>query len=118
MCLLYEKSDKAAINEAIISSLNHKNQKTQCAGVAVILEFLNNYGAKKLDYLKPYYPEVEKLAASTQASARTEAMNFYKEAFKWLGEALRPFLLKLKKAQLDELEKFFAEWPKTVIKRY
>ena len=36
-------------------------------------------------------------------------MNFYKEAYRWIKDALKPMLEKLKKAQVDELEKAFAE---------
>lgn len=41
---------------------------------------------------------------------RNEALEFYKEVYKWIGDALKPFINKLKKAQVDELEKFFKEY--------
>jgi len=111
LCLLFEKGDNQAIYDAINDSINHKNQKTSLAGVQAVTELLTNYGAKKLDYLKPFLPNIEKLAGSTVSALRTEAMNFYKEAYKFMGDAIRPFLVKLKKAQQDELEKFFSENP-------
>ena len=52
---------------------------------------------------------MDKLAGSTVSGLRTETMNFYKQAFLFLGEALRPFISKLKKQQVDELEKFYEE---------
>jgi len=111
LCLLFEKGDNQAIYDAINDSINHKNQKTSVAGVQALAELLTNYGAKKLDYLKPFLPNIEKLAGSTVSALRTEAMNFYKEAYRFMGDAIRPFLVKLKKAQQDELEKFFSETP-------
>lgn len=40
-------------------------------------------------------------------------MAFYKEAYKWLGEqVMAPFVKNLKKAQTDELDKFYSEWEK------
>ena len=40
---------------------------------------------------------------------RDEAMKFYKECYRWLGEPLKPLLEKLKKQQIEELEKAFEE---------
>jgi len=47
--------------------------------------------------VKPFLPVVETLANSTNPQVRTEAMNFYKEAFKWLRDALKPVIQNLKK---------------------
>jgi len=108
---LFEKGDNLAIYDAINDSMNHENQKTSVTAVQALVELLTNYGPQKLDYLKDFFPNIEKLAASPISSLRAEAMNFYKEAFKFMGDALRPLLLKLKKTQQDELEKFFSENP-------
>ena len=62
--------------------------------------------------MKPYFNEMEKLAGSTTAAVRTEAMNFYKEVYKWMGDAVKTFTSNLKKAQIEELEKFMGEWQK------
>ena len=53
---------------------------------------LANYGLSRLDNLKPFFASIEKLAGSTVAPLRNEAMNFYKEAYKWLGEALKSLI--------------------------
>jgi hypothetical protein len=37
-------------------------------------------------------------------------MTFFKEAFKWVGDVAKTFTDKLKKQQLDELDKFYAEY--------
>lgn len=121
---LFEKAETLnttnLIFEGLISSFNNKNPKIVCSSIAAIQELLINYGPKKLIYLKPFFPEMEKMMASTTASIRNESFNFYKEAYKWLGESvLRPFLTNLKKVQIDELEKFFSENPpqKMIAKR-
>ena len=62
---------------------------------------------------------VETNANSTNPAIRSEAMNFYKECYRWLGEGLLALIADLKKQQLDELTKAFQEIkdnpkPKTV----
>ena len=112
LCIMFEKMNKQEILDGLVDSINNKNQKVSCAGVQGVVELLTNYGPKKLDFLKPFYSSIEKLAGSTVSSLRTEAMNFYKEAYRFMGEALKPFITKLKKQQIDELEKYFSECPK------
>ena len=112
--LLFEKSltsqNQQAVIDGIVWSLGQKNQKTICAGVGAVVDLLNAFGPKKLNFLKPFFGEAEKLAGSSNSAIRTEALNFYKEAGKWLGDVLvRPFIAGLKKAQIDELDKFFQE---------
>lgn len=50
--------------------------------------------------IKPFLPIVADLANNTNAQIRVEAMNFYKECYKWLGENLKPLITSLKKQQL------------------
>ncbi len=74
---------------------------------------MTNFGPKRLDFLKPFFSEIEKKSADTNSSIRSECMNFYKEAMKWLGDVLvKNYTKNLKKQQQDELDKFYAEWPK------
>ncbi len=79
----------------------------------MIVELLNNYGPAGVENFKPFFGEVEKLMASNVSTIRADAMNLVKEVYKWMGELIRPFVMKLKKAQIDEIEKFIQEWPKT-----
>jgi len=37
-------------------------------------------------------------------------MTFFKESFKWVGDVAKTFTDKLKKQQLDELDKFYADY--------
>jgi len=38
--------------------------------------------------MKPFFGEIEKQSLSTNSSIRMECMNFFKEAMKWLGDAI------------------------------
>lgn len=51
-------------------------------------DLLANYGPQKLNLLKPFYKEIEKQALSVVPAIRSECMNFYKAAIKWLGEEI------------------------------
>ena len=79
----------------------------------MLLDLLKNYGPQALFYLKQFYPEIEKLASSSVAAVRNEALRFYKEIYMWLGaDMVKAYIQKLKKNQIDELEKYIAETPK------
>jgi len=75
-----------------------------------VLELLKRFGARKLDYLKIFFPEISKLCESTISSVKALCMTFFKEAFKWVGDVAKTFTDKLKKQQLDELDKFYADY--------
>jgi len=57
--------------------------------------WLAGFGSSKVK-LKPFLQQVEALAASTNPQVRTEAINFYKEAFKWMKDGIRPLISNLK----------------------
>jgi hypothetical protein len=46
---------------------------------------LKNFGPVAMFYLKIFYPEIDKIAGSSVAGVRNEAMRFYKEGYMWLG---------------------------------
>ena len=77
--LLFERGCKAAIQEAVFVNLGQKNPKIVCSSIQLVVELLTQFGAKKLDMLKPYLPEMEKLSQSQQSVVRNEVMTFYKE---------------------------------------
>lgn len=69
-----------------------------------------------MENFKPFWEDMEKIAQSTNAGLRTEAMNFYKEATKWIGFDILNVLKcisKLKQVQQDEIENFCKTWDKT-----
>lgn len=55
---------------------------------------------------------MDKLAGSNQSQVRSTVLDFYKEAFKWMGENMLLFTSTLKKNIKQELDKFIEEWPK------
>lgn len=71
---------------------------------------LKRFGARKLDYLKTFFPEISKLCEATISSVKTLVMTFFKEAYKWVGDSVKAFTDKMKKQQIDELEKFIEEY--------
>jgi hypothetical protein len=58
--------------------------------------WLSNYGAKKIK-IKSFLKIVENNANSPTPALRTEAMNFYKECFKWMGKDIKMLTNELKK---------------------
>lgn len=61
--------------------------------------WVGTYGVKKVK-IKTFLPAVETAAGSSNPAVRGEAMNFYKECYKSLGEGLKPLISGLKKQQL------------------
>jgi len=64
-----------------------------------LASWIGNYGVKKVK-VKPFLPFAETAASHTNPQMRAEIMNFYVQCYKWLGEALKPLIDKLKKQQL------------------
>ena len=58
---------------------------------------------------------MEKLANSPVSGIRSAVLEFYKEAYKWIGENMLIFTSNLKKNIKQDLEKFIEEWPKNTI---
>lgn len=101
--------------EGISQCLNNKNSKVQSSALSIITLAMSSFGAKLVPF-KPFLPTIEKLAGNSNAGVRNEAMNFYKEAYRWVRELIMNSVGKLKKAQQDELQKAFEEiedapWP-------
>ncbi|EAR97553.2 hypothetical protein TTHERM_00439010 (macronuclear) [Tetrahymena thermophila SB210] len=114
LCLLYEKNnDQGEFFEALNTCVKNKNAKVVCAGIQSITDLMTNYGVKKFDFMKPFFGEIEKQSLSTNSSIRADCMVFFKEAMKWLGDAIvKNYTKNLKKLQQDELDKFYSEWDK------
>jgi cytoskeleton-associated protein 5 len=110
LIVLYASSfrDAGDIVGSLTAALGNKNAKVQAAAASVCIFFLQNFGVRYFQ-LQPFLPQFEKLATSTNAGVRSEVMNFFKEAFRWVRDAILPTVNKLKKIQADELIKAFAE---------
>ena len=58
--------------------------------------WLSSYGAKKIK-IKSFLKIVENNANSATPALRSEALNFYKECYKWIGKDIKLLLTELKK---------------------
>lgn len=92
----------------LISVIGNKNIKVQAAAMQAVNSIMGSFGVKKLPF-KPFVPAIEKHAAASNPQVRGEALNFYKECFKWVRDLIKPAVEKLKKPQQDELQKAFDE---------
>ena len=59
--------------------------------VLALGNWVGSYGVKKIK-VKPFLPLMEELANSSNAGMRQNVMDFYKECYKWLGDALKPLI--------------------------
>ncbi|CAD8148761.1 unnamed protein product [Paramecium pentaurelia] len=96
---------KKAIFEIIIAELNHKNPKIVQATISLLLELLQQYGVKKLDNLKPFFPILSKLTEAQQTTIKIDAISFYKEVTKWFGKNIEAFFGGLNEKLQQELKK-------------
>lgn len=84
----------------ILLGLKSKTPKIIAGYISVLNELLAIYGIKRMKFLKPYFSEVVRvIGAEKLAAVKTEGMNTFREAYKWLGkEAVEPMLGNLKEA--------------------
>jgi len=61
--------------------------------------WLSAYGVAKVK-IKEFLKIMETAAGSSNPAVRSEAMTFYKEAYRWTGDALKTLIAGLKKQQL------------------
>lgn len=92
----------------IFQCLSNKNLKIQVAGISVVNHIIASFGIQKLQF-KPFVNIMEKLAGASNPQLRGEALNFYKETYRWVRDLIKPYIEKLKKPQQDELQKAFEE---------
>ncbi|CAD8048541.1 unnamed protein product [Paramecium sonneborni] len=96
---------KQVMIEIIIGELTHKNPKIVQATISLILELLQQYGVKKLDNLKPFFPILSKLTEAQQSTIKADAISFYKETTKWFGKNIEAFFGGLNEKLQQELKK-------------
>lgn len=92
----------------VLYCINNKNVKVQAVGINTVTTLMSAFGGKKVPF-KVFIYSIEKAAGASNPAVRSEALNFYKESFKWVRELLNPYVDKLKKAQQDELKLAFEE---------
>ena len=81
----------------------------------MITYLISNFGSFKVDY-RPLLSLVEKLTESSTPAIRNDALEVYKELYKWVREAIKPSLAKLKEVYQKDLEKAFDEIAKNMPK--
>ena len=81
----------------------HKNPKIAAASIDAISVLLLNFGVSQLNYLKPFFKELEKLAETSAANIKASLTHFFKEAYKWLGDIIKTPLTKFKKPLQEEI---------------
>ncbi|CAD8143446.1 unnamed protein product [Paramecium pentaurelia] len=96
---------KQAIFEIIIQQLMHKNPKVVQATIALLIELLQQFGLKKLDNLKPFFPVMSKLTEAQQSTVKADAIVFYKEVTKWYGKNIEAFFGGLNEKLQQDLKK-------------
>lgn len=94
--------------QGLLHGLNNKNLKVQSAAISTINSAMSAFGVRLVPF-KPFLIQMEKLAGNSNPVVRGEALNFYKEAYRWARELILPSVSKLKKPQQDELQKAFEE---------
>ncbi|CAD8051018.1 unnamed protein product [Paramecium sonneborni] len=96
---------KTSIFEVIILQLMHKNPKVVQATIALLTELLQQFGLKKLDNLKPFFPVMSKLTEAQQSTIKVDAIAFYKEVTKWYGKNIEAFFGGLNEKLQQDLKK-------------
>ena len=94
--------------QGMLQSLNNKNIKVQGAAIATINSAMAAFGIRLIPF-KPFVGAMEKFAGNSNPVVRGEALNFYKECYRWVRDLILPSVNKLKKPQQDELQKSFEE---------
>jgi hypothetical protein len=108
-------SDSSSICHCIKSLLENKNPKIQSVAINTATYLLNAFGSHKFEY-RILMPVVEKMTESSNATLRSDILEFYKELYKWTRSSIRNYTGKLKEAIQNDLEKIFEEINKTTEK--
>lgn len=80
-----ESFDEGTAGEHMLEMLKHKNLKVFQTAMTTLTLWLAAFGPKKVP-LKLFLKTMEEFAASTVPSVKTEALNFFKECYRWLGD--------------------------------
>lgn len=101
-------SEPSDILGVLAAAFANKNLKVQSSAASAYASLLAQFGPQYLS-LKTFVPLMESLAGSSNAGVRAEASNCFKEAFRWVRDAIMPAVDRLKKVQADELKRNFEE---------
>jgi cytoskeleton-associated protein 5 len=101
-------NESIGVIEIIKSGLENKNPKFQQASVNILTHLISLFGSFKIEY-RSLITLVEKLSESTSPQMRSEVLDFYKELYKWIKDAIKPYVNRLKDTHQKDLEKAFDE---------
>lgn len=100
--------ESSGVIEILKSGLESKNPKFQQASLNILSHLISLFGSFKIEY-RSLITYVEKLSESTSPQMRSEVLDFYKELYKWIKDAIKPYVSRLKDSHQKDLEKAFDE---------
>ncbi|KAL4464161.1 hypothetical protein ABPG72_008563 [Tetrahymena utriculariae] len=97
------------IFDAISEVLQSNVPKQIVSSLRILSNFLRLYGEKRLNSLKPFMHIIKSISFSANLQVRNAAIEFYQEAYSWMGDSIFEYTKSLKRAQLLQLEKAFSQ---------
>ena len=104
------ENGQSIVVDAIKGYLAEKSTapKIVASAIQVMTLLLNNFGNSVFP-VKDIINSVASQTASTNASVRAEALNYFKEAYRWVKNGVLPAMETMRAAQQEELKKQFTE---------
>lgn len=107
IALMYIEIEKQeAVVEELVKGLEHKNPKIVAACLTTLTTSLREFGSQVVG-IKPLIKPMLGLLEDRDKTVRDETKALVVEIYRWIGEAIKPQLSKLKAIQLTELEAEF-----------
>ncbi|EAR88173.1 hypothetical protein TTHERM_00016390 (macronuclear) [Tetrahymena thermophila SB210] len=97
------------IFDAISEVLQSNVPKQIVSSLRILSNFLRLYGEKRLNSLKPFMHIIKSISFSANLQVRNAAIEFYQEAYSWMGDSIFEYTKSLKRTQLLQLEKAFSQ---------
>eukprot|EP00742_Colponemidia_sp_Colp-10_P006163 GILJ01006597.1.p1 GENE.GILJ01006597.1~~GILJ01006597.1.p1 ORF type:complete len:2140 (-),score=355.52 GILJ01006597.1:90-6284(-) len=99
-----DKPDK--VIDLLVGFFKHKNAKVAAVAIHTVKEALQAFGSKKIP-VKSFLKQSIELFEAINKDVRSEVMSLAGEAYRWVGDAIKPSLANIRPAQLTELETLF-----------
>eukprot|EP01137_Pigoraptor_chileana_P026176 Opistho-2@96748 len=112
LCLLLIEIDKSEpVITEVMGGLSDKQPKVVIACIQTIFQALSQFGAKNMT-LKPICKDLHNILENKDKTVREEAKALVVEMYRWLGQAVKPFLDGLNPILLKDLDAAFEALPK------
>ncbi|KAJ1977911.1 hypothetical protein H4R35_002106, partial [Dimargaris xerosporica] len=109
--LMYIEIDVAQpVVEELIAGFKHKQPKVIAQCIAVLREVLAAFGVKTVG-IKPVVKTFSHIFGHADKNVRAEAQQLVIEVYRWIQEAVMPFLADLKPVQINDLKTAFEALP-------